>query len=968
MVCLSILLLLPASFAEENTNKDAKEISVQRVQPELYKGGRLEPEPMITFSGSNCLKWTWEIGSGLMFIVDDSKNTLVSFYLYNGKKLPGKKLRIEAGSDEETTSTRNIDLDFYGWRLIEFFLDDIRKEGKKIDFIRLMSPSSGKGFFCLENIDCRVKEPRFNHASPLVPWSLDRDLLDGSTKLNDIQPVVKKDLVKSVQDIRAKLLSTLSYANSYFIQLSGIQSGWEKNIDENIIQQQFDDYKIEFSEDGVSGTPIDIVKFDKLLLLTAVAYHSEKDSKKKAKTGSRFIKMTKYMLAMGYADGSVLNKRIGYDSVIHYYPFLIMRELLIKEGLISEVTASLRWACFAGRIMHEPPPSAAGDCIMLYAPNPVKDYSLNGGNMDYWIADSQNHLISILIGDDDARQAAMLKKYIEWVEESVCPVQYDSRDGFKPDGSLYHHWMHYAGYGLPALNLISFAVPLLDKTPFEYTPKTYEVFKNAFMMTRIWAYPQYGAVACGRHPLGGTWDGKDRIKEMALSRPGTDEADKELASVYLRLADLGKDDAEKIFLKKIKPEPQPSGYWSMNHASAGIFHTGNYAVHFKGWASTDSYMVWDEETYATDNRFGRYLSHGTIEIFKYHDTYLSGFQCNGWNWSMIPGTTSLLLPFDVLEGGKMDYPPKIPQKAPFSGSCHLDNKAGVFAFQLDYDKSTNTQSLAMKKSSFAFESGIIVCLGSGISNSSEKYETITTLFQNGIPSTDTPISFNKAWINEFPYEKEIASPSGTELIDAFGSCYRIIFVSPDTKLILKRSLQESLHDKNKTQTKGNFATAWLSHGKSPKESSYHYAIIPGGKKDSFKAFSEPDTMPYTVLQHDKSAHAVIDIATKTLGCVVYEPEGALNVSNIVKTSKPCLIMMRPSADKRSFRMGIADPDLNYKEKSPTVIKIELKGKWRIPALEKNVKVEQISGDTTIIAVTCDHGIPVNFDLIKERAM
>lgn len=68
-------------------------------------------------------------------------------------------------------------------------------------------------------------------------------------------------------------------------------------------------------------------------------------------------------------------------------------------------------------------------------------------------------------------------------------------------------------------------------------------------------------------------------------------------------------------------------------------------VTLKGY-TTD---VWGSEIYRKDNRYGRYQSYGSVQIMGYPSRLASGYDENGWDWNRLPGTTTIHLPFELLD-------------------------------------------------------------------------------------------------------------------------------------------------------------------------------------------------------------------------------------------------------------------------------------------------------------------------------
>ena len=129
-------------------------------------------------------------------------------------------------------------------------------------------------------------------------------------------------------------------------------------------------------------------------------------------------------------------------------------------------------------------------------------------------------------------------------------------------------------------------------------------------------------------------------------------------------------------------------------------------VTLKGY-TTD---VWGAEIYAKDNRYGRYQSYGSVQIMGKGNPVSragSGFVQEGWDWNRLPGTTTIHLPFELL-----DSPLKGTTMARstenFSGSSSLGGMNGMFAMKLtERDYENFTPDFVARKSVFCFDNRMI---------------------------------------------------------------------------------------------------------------------------------------------------------------------------------------------------------------------------------------------------------------------
>ena len=157
-------------------------------------------------------------------------------------------------------------------------------------------------------------------------------------------------------------------------------------------------------------------------------------------------------------------------------------------------------------------------------------------------------------------------------------------------------------------------------------------------------------------------------------------------------------------------------------------NTAALATHRRpGWLACIrgfSRYAWSTEVFPqAANRFGAFQGHGSVEILRDGGQEASGFRRDGWDWRLVPGGTTVLVPLaSMLDKGSC-----LRSRETFAGALTLDGRNGHFAFRMN----SEFYELAARKSVFCFDNEI-VCLGSAITCRRQNYPTVTTLFQNGI--------------------------------------------------------------------------------------------------------------------------------------------------------------------------------------------------------------------------------------------
>ena len=416
--------------------------------------------------------------------------------------------------------------------------------------------------------------------------------------------------------------------------------------------------------------------------------------------------------------------------------------------------------------------------------------------------------------------------------------------------------------------------------------------------------------------------------------------DRGLAADYLRLI-RNSDTPNARFFKKegIQPAQAPQGFFVYNYGSAGIFRRADWMVTLKGY-TTD---VWGSEIYTKDNRYGRYQSYGSVQIMGKGNPVSragSGFVQEGWDWNRLPGTTTIHLPFDLLDS-PLKGTTMARSKENFSGSSSLDGKNGMFAMKLaERDYENFTPDFVARKSVFCFDNRM-VCLGTGISNSNADYPTETTLFQTKYNGKEPKVGEDNYWLH-----------------DGYDNYYHVV----DGTVRSQVAEQESRHEKTREVTKGKFSSAWIEHGKAPKEGTYEYMILIQPSASDLDELRK--TPAYEVLQRDQTAHVVYDKKTGITAYAAFEAYQPVADKVFVAIPTETMVMYAKESDK-GIRLSVCDPNLNIEEKTyttkepsrPIAKEIRLKGHWRLTSPMENVRLEQ-QGTQTVLTVTCQHGRPV----------
>ena len=660
------------------------------------------------------------------------------------------------------------------------------------------------------------------------------------------------------------------------------------------------------------------------------AYYNQNETSKK-----NYFTVFDYAIDQGFAFGSGMgtNHHYGYQIRKIYTTAWLMRNEIYKHPHRDVYLSTLRfWAA----LQETRQPCSPGRDELL----------------DSWHTLLMAKLISAMMFPDANRQEQALNGLSRWLSSSLRYTP-GTIGGIKVDGTTFHHGGFYPGYTTGVLATIGQFIAFTNGTEFELTEEARQHIKSAFIAMRNYCnFYEWGIGISGRHPFGGKMGSEDieAFANIALSGDLSgrgDAFDHGLAADYLRLIRNGDTPNARFFKKEgIQPAQAPQGFFVYNYGSAGIFRRADWMVTLKGY-TTD---VWGAEIYAKDNRYGRYQSYGSVQIMGKGNPVSragSGFVQEGWDWNRLPGTTTIHLPFELLDS-PLKGTTMARSEENFSGSSSLGGMNGMFAIKLmerDYDNFTS--DFVARKSVFCFDNRMI-CLGTGITNSNADYPTETTLFQTKFNGKEPKADNDDYWLH-----------------DGYDNYYHVV----DGTVRSQVADQESRHEKTREKTAGKFSSAWIEHGKAPKDGTYEYMVLIQPSAAELDELQKPPA--YEVLQRDQMAHVVYDKKTGITGYATFEAYQPVNDQFIVSIPAETMVMYDKESDNR-IRLSVCDPNLNLAEKTyttkepsrPIRKKIVVKGIWMLPSPQEGVQLEY-EGNNTLLNVTCQHGQPVEMLLTNK---
>lgn len=947
------------------------------------------------------VKWNWDVAGAQISINSpigyiaknpDPNDTSVStfvFWLYMPQPVKGT-MRFEFRSRGKVCSWFDYGTDFQGWRgaWIAFERDMQGSPSEEMDELIITAPSAAGTAYLDHIILSSFQDVRQHTADFQAPYI--------NPKTNSHWLVLLRSWNKQL-DIPAQETITP-------VQQAGIDSITErlcrmlledkKVLSADELRKRFERFGISFNADGSpKGQPIQFVRYAEtyitmghnkvaakyeadgrslrqtcdLLFAMAVAYNLNTNAEQRQQIASMYVDLTRHLLDQGWAAGSAQGSlhHLGYSVRNFYTAPVLMRRVLENNGLLEAMQRASEW--FSGVGEAKTAPTEAGMDIDAF------NTSLIG------------RLSSIILLPDTPYKVAYLKAFSRWLNNGYQYTE-GSAPCFKSDGTVFHHRHHYPAYAIGGFDGAVSAVWLLCKTPFAVSAQGHENLRKALLEMRFYCNLRSFPLAfSGRHP-----DGKGALipwHYSLLAQSGTPDGkqqiDKELAAAYLRVAEPINKKTKSLF-GDIEAEKSPTGNKVYGYNSSMSHRRGDWLATFAG----HSRYVWSAEIYQGANHYGRYLTHGSMQILgngKPIDSFGSGFRQQGWDWCHIPGTTAAVIPMHKLKADIRNvdtfsgYEEMLLSDETFAGGVSHKAENGVYAMKLHENDKYNG-SLRARKSFFAFDNRIVV-LGTGLENALPESKLHTTLFQNELKKSSDPITINGKHINTFPYNTLLEGRN--VIVDNLGNGYFVDY----GKTEIKRSTQNSLDEETDKPTSGDFATAWIDHGTTVKGGTYRYMTVVKPTDEEIKRYTSK--VPYKVLEQSDRAHIVHDDATDITGYVLFEG-GTVGKGEVVSVSMPSLVMT--SGDKNRLVVSACDPDLRFYEgeadekldangrriersiysrswinnpSRESKLDVVIKGRWQVASGSEHC-TSAVSGANTILTFSCREAATRQVELIKIR--
>jgi chondroitin-sulfate-ABC endolyase/exolyase len=617
---------------------------------------------------------------------------------------------------------------------------------------------------------------------------------------------------------------------------------------------------------------------------------------------------------------------------------------------------------------------------MLYEPENAYLQSLNSDVVYLYLP----HMMAVAIfQQDDAVAVRELKAFKRYLERSTEYVP-GGGDIFKPDGTGFHHGTHYNNY-MYAYQPWAEYINYLKGTPFRISLPAYERFKKAVVAKYTMATldlnntRHYANTLSGRNPFGpGIQVFFSRNLFESLIEVGGDilgnTIDEELAGAY------------NYFFKSTKysvPENSYEGFHQFNYSPMGIYRKDNWVATMRAPTT----KLWGAEIYSGENRFGRYQSHGTLEITYAGTAATSGYPGSsnggGWDWNVVPGTSTVhYTSWQEMMPNKntTDRFDQYTKTKNFSGALSWSD-CGIFATDFDQGDTWGSErftptNLVFKKSMYAFDN-MIISLGSNISSAgtySASMITATNLFQNLIASASGPMILNGA---EIARPNTVILPSGQDnwMISPQGTGYFIPQGNDEIKLIhdTQQTPYETGSDFASPVTSANAAKAYINHGVKPTGKKHTFVVVPATNSAEMQNLSAQMAgnggSVYQIHTQNEYLHAVTYKPRNITAYTFFGASFNLSFGMLKSSTGEHLLMHRP--DEVTGRQFFAASNPNLKpvndavfgwKSSTSQATLTFAGEW-LPLHESaGVQFHSPSNGETQLTLTFEDGEPLYFAL------
>ena len=401
--------------------------------------------------GSHSLEWTWKRSGEKLTIPGhipylkqnpNPKETSIStfvFWVYADRAMEGS-LRFSFRKEGRECCHFDYGLGFTGWRgawvAFDRDMEGCPEEG--MDEIVISAPSGvRRGSLWLDGVirsafeDARYHTPDFQ--APFInegtdihwlvlnkSWNLRLDVPQQPLEASDIEDIelVTGRFVSLVTPAKTPKIKDLrKMFEGYGIKENpdGTVTGkpvWFTRYGETFLNLGIPDASASFRKNGQL-----LRAYNDNLLNLASAWTRTGDASEKEELARMYVMMTRHLLDQGFAAGSAQGTlhHLGYSMRNFYIAPVLMRDVLRKAGLSSEVQKAMEWFSGVGEVKTAP--------------------TEPGMDIDAFNTSLMGRMASILMLEDSPYKWAYLKALSRWIDNGFKYVD-GTMPCFKSDGSI----------------------------------------------------------------------------------------------------------------------------------------------------------------------------------------------------------------------------------------------------------------------------------------------------------------------------------------------------------------------------------------------------------------------------------------------------------------------------------------------------------------------------------------------------
>ncbi len=849
---------------------------------------------------------------------------------------PGDAVRVEVFRSGVTPITFEVLLDEPVWTRLEFFSDrDVARYELRVPAdaqvtgvmpnlphaIRITPLTAGPSRLYVGQIfvgaDARVAEaqldfdriePPIEHAEPVAPAAPSLAEVQGLTKVRErFDEILGVAPYTTVAAHPAELIDQLvTSAESWNIRSAGGPSGW-KGRNPTVYESALD------------WMPDENI-FGRTMFEVAQAYRTTLDADQRA----QLLRYFRIMLGYSEAVGGVPDRWAG--GFYHLPAIWLMREPLRAAGdLTDDLLARYRSRLGFDRIRLDHSYFARTGINGFGYEYPSRSWRDGevGEDVDFLRIIGRQLPMLCAIEEDDAVAVRDLHNCSRYLSDFAFGLAPGTMDGLRPDGLAFHHWGWVFQYHDDWLARSAELLYVLASSPFALSEDAHRRVSGAVQRQDTFSFrgiaPNHLSGKGGDpYRYGGNSQADiDRYAWCALAGSPDRSApvDEGAAAIALRLRaeyPLG-DKVESPFATFALDQLDAQGFSAESQEpGAHIWPYGAFAVH-RGPNWMVSVKGYSRFQYAreSDDPWISFYGYGMLETTR--QTWLrygvlkvdTNLRHQGFDWRRLPGATTVIAPaFDAFRN--VEYK-RYWSPERFVGGLQ-DGNDGVFTMSLRGSVANGLSSFRARKS-WHFLPGMLVCVGSGITNSLAGAETVTTLYQGRVSSDDATFDGSTVPVTGLSSSDDRLLTEPTWLVDADSTGF---WVPAGSALSLRRQTQTHPDWLDAEDDTGSFAHGWLRHGSSPSGGSYAYIQRPNetpAGMESFAATMEAPDAPVEIVRSTPECHAVIDRAQAATGIVVFDEANPVDVDVVQQVSRP-LILRVHHGDSDHRRISVVDPDLD----------------------------------------------------------